>query len=233
MSASSMTATSIWRTEMAKRRVAILISGRGSNMTALIEAATAKDYPAEIVLVISNIAGAGGLAKAAEAGIETATIESKAFGKDRESFERKLNEALVAHNIELVCFAGFLRLLTPWFVKQWEGRMLNIHPALLPSYRGLHTHERALADGVKIHGATVHFVVPEMDSGPIVMQGAVAVRDDDTPDTLARRVLAVEHQIYPDALRLVAGGGTRIENGLCKSNAKGSPDDTLISPAII
>lgn len=228
-----MTATSIWRTEMAKRRVAILISGRGSNMTALIEGATAKDYPAKIVLVISNIANAGGLAKASEAGIETATIESKLFGKDREAFERKLNEMLVAHNIELVCLAGFLRLLTPWFVKQWEGRMLNIHPALLPSYRGLHTHERALADGVKIHGATVHFVVPEMDSGPIVMQGAVAVRDDDTPETLARRVLGVEHQIYPDALRLVAGGGTRIENGQCKSSANGSPDDTLISPAII
>lgn len=228
-----MTATSIWRTEMAKRRVAILISGRGSNMTALIEAADAKDYPAEIVLVISNIAGAGGLAKAREAGIETATIESKPFGKDREAFERKLNETLVAHNIELVCLAGFLRLLTPWFVKQWDGRMLNIHPALLPSYRGLHTHERALADGVKIHGATVHFVVPEMDSGPIVMQGAVAVRDDDTPDTLAKRVLEVEHQIYPDALRLVASGGTRLENGVCKTDANGSPDDTLISPAVI
>lgn len=218
---------------MAKRRVAILISGRGSNMTALIEAATAKDFPAEIVLVISNIAGAGGLAKAREAGIETATIESKPFGKEREAFERKLHDALAGHNVDLVCLAGFLRLLTPWFVKQWEGRMLNIHPALLPSYRGLHTHERALADGVKIHGATVHFVVPEMDSGPIVIQGAVAVRDDDTPDTLARRVLGIEHRIYPDALRLVASGGTRIENGICRTDASGSPDDMLIVPAII
>ncbi|HBF56181.1 MAG TPA: phosphoribosylglycinamide formyltransferase, partial [Afipia sp.] len=194
---------------MARRRVAILISGRGSNMTALIEAAKAKDYPAEIVLVMSNIAGAGGLAKAGDAGIETATVESKPFGKDREAFERKLNETLIAHNIDLVCLAGFLRLLTPWFVRQWEGRMLNIHPALLPSYKGLHTHERALADGVKIHGATVHFVVPEMDSGPIIMQGAVAVRDDDTPDTLAARVLGVEHCIYPNSLRLVASGRTR------------------------
>ncbi|CAN5336430.1 phosphoribosylglycinamide formyltransferase [soil metagenome] len=218
---------------MAKRRVAILISGRGSNMTALIEAAKAENFPAEIVLVISNIADAGGLAKAAEAGIETATIESKPFGKDREAFERKLHDTLVAHTIDLVCLAGFLRLLTPWFVTQWDGRMLNIHPALLPSYRGLHTHERALADGVKIHGATVHFVVPEMDSGPIVMQGAVAVRDDDTPDTLAARVLEVEHRIYPDALRLVACGGTRLEDGRCKTEANGSPDDTLISPAII
>jgi phosphoribosylglycinamide formyltransferase-1 len=216
-----------------KRRVAILISGRGSNMTALIEATKAEDFPAGIVLVISNIAGAGGLTKAAESGIETATIESKPFGKDREAFERKLHETLVAHNIELVCLAGFLRLLTPWFVTRWDGRMLNIHPALLPSYRGLHTHERALADGVKIHGATVHFVVPEMDSGPIIMQGAVAVLDGDTPETLAARVLGVEHRIYPDALRLVAGGGTRIENGQCKTEASGSPDDTLISPAII
>lgn len=216
---------------MARRRVAILISGRGSNMTALIEAASAKDYPADIVLVISNIAGAGGLARASDAGIETATVESKPFGKDREAFERKLHDVLIAHNIELVCLAGFLRLLTPWFVRQWEGRMLNIHPALLPSYRGLHTHERALADGVKIHGATVHFVVPEMDSGPIVMQGAVAVHDDDTPDTLAVRVLGVEHRIYPDALRLVASGGTRLENGFCKTGNTG-PDAALIVPAI-
>ncbi|MGL4264710.1 MAG: phosphoribosylglycinamide formyltransferase [Afipia sp.] len=216
---------------MAKRRVAILISGRGSNMTALIEAAKAKDFPAEIVLVASNIAGAGGLERARDAGIETATVESKPFGKDREAFERKLNETLVAHNIELVCLAGFLRLLTPWFVKQWDGRMLNIHPALLPSYKGLHTHERALADGVKIHGATVHFVVPEMDSGPIVMQGAVPVHDNDTADALAARVLGVEHRIYPDALRLVASGRTRLENGLCKTGNAG-PNTVLIVPAV-
>jgi len=218
---------------MGKRRVAILISGRGSNMASLIEAATATNFPAEIVLVVSNIAGAGGLEKARASGIETATVVSKPFGKDREAFERALNDTLVAHNVELVCLAGFLRLLTPWFVKQWDGRMLNIHPALLPSYRGLHTHERALADGVKIHGATVHFVVPEMDAGPIIMQGAVAVRDDDTPETLAARVLAVEHQIYPDALRLVASGSTRIEGGICRTSANASPDDRLIAPAII
>ena len=218
---------------MDKRRVAILISGRGSNMASLIEAARAPDYPAEIVLVVSNIAGAGGLEKARNAGIETATVESKPFGKDREAFEHALNATLLAHDVELVCLAGFLRLLTPWFVKQWEGRMLNIHPALLPSYRGLHTHERALADGVKIHGATVHFVVPEVDAGPIVIQGAVAVRDDDTPDTLAARVLSVEHQIYPDALRLVAGGQVEIKDGICRSTANGSHYDQLISPAII
>lgn len=220
-------------TDQAKRRVAILISGRGSNMTALIEAASAKDFPAEIVVVVSNIANAGGLAKARDAGIETATVESKPFGKDREAFERALQDALIAHKIDLICLAGFMRLLTPWFVKQWERRMLNIHPALLPSYKGLDTHARALKDGVKIHGATVHFVVPEVDSGPIVMQGAVAVRDDDTVETLAARVLGVEHRIYPDALRLVASGGTRVEGGTCKTTAQGSPDATLIAPAVI
>ncbi|WP_024577482.1 MULTISPECIES: phosphoribosylglycinamide formyltransferase [unclassified Afipia] len=216
---------------MARRRVAILISGRGSNMTALIEAAAAQDYPAQIALVISNIAGAGGLAKASAAGIKTETIESKPFGKDREAFERALHGVLLAHDIDLVCLAGFLRLLTPWFVKQWDGRMLNIHPALLPSYKGLHTHERALADGVKIHGATVHFVVPEMDSGPIVMQGAVGVHEDDTADTLAARVLGVEHRIYPDALRLVASGRTRLMSGICKTGDAG-PDTALIVPAV-
>lgn len=218
---------------MGKRRVAILISGRGSNMAALIEAAKADDFPAQIVLVASNIKGAPGLEAAAANGIQTVTVESKPFGKDRDAFERAMHAELVARNVELVCLAGFLRLLTPWFVQQWDKRMLNIHPALLPSYRGLHTHERALADGVKIHGATVHFVVPEMDSGPIVMQGAVAVRDDDTAETLAARVLSVEHRIYPDALRLVASGKTRLEGGLCKTTADGSPDDTLISPSVI
>jgi phosphoribosylglycinamide formyltransferase-1 len=218
---------------MTKRRVAILISGRGSNMTALIEAAKQDVFPADIVLVISNIANAGGLEKAREAGIETATVESKTFGKDRDAFEQALQDKLAAHKIDLVCLAGFMRLLTPWFVKQWDGRMLNIHPALLPSYKGLHTHERALKDGVKIHGATVHFVVSEMDSGPIVMQGAVAVRDDDTPETLAKRVLSIEHRIYPDALRLVASGGARLEGGVCKTDAKASPEDTLIAPTVI
>lgn len=218
---------------MSKRRVAILISGRGSNMTALIEAARSPDYPAEIVLVVSNIADAGGLAAASKAGIETTVVESKPFGKDREAFERKLHDTLIARNVDLVCLAGFMRMLTSWFVQQWQGKMLNIHPALLPSYKGLDTHQRALKDGVRIHGATVHFVVPEMDSGPIVMQGAVAVRNDDTPAALAARVLAVEHRIYPDALRLVASGKTRIANGTCRTTANGSPDDTLISPEII
>jgi phosphoribosylglycinamide formyltransferase-1 len=216
---------------MTKRRVAILISGRGSNMTALINAAKAADFPADIVLVASNIANAGGLAKAQAEGIETLTVESKTFGSDREAFERALNAELESRKVELVCLAGFLRLLTPWFVKQWEGRMINIHPALLPSYRGLHTHERALADGVKIHGATVHYVVADVDAGPIIVQGAVAVDDNDTPETLAARVLQVEHIIYPQALRLVAGGQTTIDGAICKTAGVVTPKDKLISPS--
>lgn len=216
---------------MQKRRVAILVSGRGSNMAALIEAARAKDYPAQIVLVASNLAGAPGLAIAAANGIETIIVESKAFGKDREAFERAMHGELQARDIELVCLAGFLRLLTPWFVQQWDKRMLNIHPSLLPSYRGLHTHERALADGVKIHGATVHFVVPEVDSGPIVMQGAVKVRNGDTADTLADRVLRrIEHRIYPAALRLVAAGHVHAGSGAI--TVRTDADDVFISPAI-
>jgi phosphoribosylglycinamide formyltransferase 1 len=194
-----------------KKRVAVLISGRGSNMVALIEAAKAPDYPAEIVLVVSNVPDATGLARARQDGIATAVIDHRAFGKDREAFERALNEELQARCVEIVCLAGFMRLLTPWFVKQWNGRMLNIHPALLPQFKGLHTHRRALEAGVERHGATVHFVVPEMDSGPIIAQDSVAVAKDDTEATLAARVLEVEHRIYPDALRLVADGRVTLD----------------------
>ena len=191
---------------MTRKRVAVLISGRGSNMTALIEAAEAPDYPAQIVLVLSNEPGAAGLDHARQAGIATAVVDHKPFGKDREAFERALDDTLRAHRIDLVCLAGFMRLLTPWFVSRWSGRMLNIHPALLPQFKGLHTHRRALETGVQRHGATVHFVVPEMDSGPIVLQDSVPVREGDTEATLAARVLEVEHRIYPQALRLVAEG---------------------------
>lgn len=216
---------------MTKRRVAILISGRGSNMAALIEAAKAPDFPAEIVLVLSNIAGAGGLDIAHAAGIGTVTVESKPFGRDREAFERAMQGELLRHKIDLVCLAGFLRLLTPWFVQQWDGRMINIHPALLPSYRGLHTHERALADGVKIHGATVHFVIPDVDAGPIIVQGAVTVHDTDTPETLGARVLQIEHRIYPQALRMVAGGQISVSGTVCKSSTAAASEKTLISPS--
>jgi len=191
---------------MSKKRVAVLISGRGSNMTALIEAANAKDYPANIALVVSNRAEAPGLTRAREAGIETAVVDHTRFGEDRKAFECALDETLVARQIDLICLAGFMRLLTPWFVSRWSGRMLNIHPALLPQFTGLHTHRRALAAGAKEHGATVHFVVSEMDAGPIVAQESIAVAADDTEATLAARVLVVEHRIYPRALRAVAEG---------------------------
>jgi phosphoribosylglycinamide formyltransferase 1 len=192
-----------------KKRVAILISGRGSNMTALIEAARASDYPAEIVLVVSNRPDAPGLAHARAAGVATAVIDHTAFGDKREAFERALDDELRNNRIDLVCLAGFMRLLTPWLVARWSGRMLNIHPSLLPQFKGLDTHRRVLEAGVKRHGATVHFVVPEMDSGPIVVQDSVAVQDGDTEATLAARVLELEHQIYPRALRAVAEGRTR------------------------
>jgi len=216
-----------------KRRVAVLISGRGSNMTALIEAAKAEYFPAEIAVVVSNKAGAEGLARAQAAGIDTLVIESKSFGKDRAAFEAKLQAALDDNRIELICLGGFMRLFTAEFVQRWQGRMLNIHPSLLPSFRGLDPHGQALRAGVKISGATVHFVIPETDAGPIIIQGAVAIRDDDTAETLAARVLEIEHRIYPDALRLVASGGTRLDGDICKTSANASLDDSLISPSVI
>src|SRR5579863_2315866 len=191
---------------MSKKRVAVLISGRGSNMTALIEAAKAKDYPAEIVLVISNRPEATGLARARAAGVTTAIVDHTLFGKDRTAFERALDAELQAHRIDLVCLAGFMRLLTPWLVGRWSGRMLNIHPALLPQFKGLDTHRRALAAGASRHGATVHFVVAETDSGPILAQESVPVLEGDTEETLAARVLEVEHRIYSQALRALAEG---------------------------
>ncbi|HWM80995.1 MAG TPA: phosphoribosylglycinamide formyltransferase [Pseudolabrys sp.] len=196
---------------MARKRTAVLISGRGSNMQALIAAAKDETFPAEIVLVLSNRPEAAGLATAQAHGIATEIVDHRAFGKngkdsDREAFERAVQEKLERHRIDLVCLAGFMRLLTPWLVDRWAGRMLNIHPALLPAFKGLDTHARALAAGVATHGATVHFVVPDMDAGPIVVQGEVPVLPGDTPETLAKRVIAVEHQIYPLALQRVASG---------------------------
>lgn len=189
-----------------KKRVAVLISGRGSNMTALIEAAQAKDYPAEIVLVVSNRPDAAGLARAREAAIATAVVDHRPFGADREAFERALDDELRKRGIEIVCLAGFMRLLTSSFIGRWRGRILNIHPALLPEFKGLDTHRRALEAGVKRHGATVHFVVEETDAGPVISQQSVPVLQGDTEATLAARVLEIEHRIYPEALRLVAEG---------------------------
>jgi phosphoribosylglycinamide formyltransferase 1 len=214
-----------------KRRVAILISGRGSNMAALIEAARAADFPAEIAVVISNRADAGGLEKARASGVAALAIESKPFGRDRAAFEAALQSALDQHRVDLICLGGFMRLFTAEFVQRWHGRMLNIHPSLLPSFPGLEPQAQALRAGVKISGATVHFVIPETDAGPILMQGAVAVLDDDTADTLAARILEVEHRIYPEALRLLASGQVRLEGEVCKTTGNAGSGDALISPA--
>ena len=186
-----------------RKRVAVLISGRGSNMRALIEAARAPEYPAEIALVLSNRPGAEGIAYARAAGVATAVIDHK-IQAGREDFERTMQAMLELHRIEIVCLAGFMRLLSPWFVNQWPGRMINIHPALLPAYKGLHTHQRALADGATTHGCTAHFVVAEMDAGPVILQATVPVRAGDTAETLAARVLVEEHRIYPMALAKLA-----------------------------
>jgi len=228
-----MTAISIWHGDVmdVKRRVAILISGRGSNMAALIGAAAAEDFPAEIAVVISNRTDAVGLQRAGERGVPTLVIESKPFGKDRAGFEAVLQDALDQRGIELICLGGFMRLFTAEFVQRWHGRMLNIHPSLLPSFPGLDPHGQALRAGVKISGATVHFVIPETDAGPILMQGAVPVSDHDSPETLSERILEVEHRIYPAALRLLAGGEVRLEGDLCRTLGGAGSGNVLISPS--
>ncbi len=200
-------------------------------MAALIKAAAAADFPAEISVVISNRADAGGLEKARASGIPTVTIESKPFGKDRAAFEAVLQSALDERRVDLICLGGFMRLFTGEFAQRWYGRMLNIHPSLLPAFPGLDPHGQALSAGVKISGATVHFVIPETDAGPILMQGAVAVHDDDTPEALSERILEIEHRIYPDALRLLASGRVRIEGDACKVEGGTGPSEPLISPA--
>jgi phosphoribosylglycinamide formyltransferase-1 len=216
---------------MARKRVAILISGRGANMAALIAAARKPAYPAEIALVLSNRPEAGGLRRAIAEGVATAVVDHTDFGKDREAFERAVQAHLEAQSIDIVCLAGFMRLFTPSFVLCWNSRMINIHPALLPSFKGLHTHERALEAGVKIHGATVHFVAPEVDSGPIIAQAAVPVLDGDTPDTLAARVLAAELRLYPLALGLVASGQSSLaSDGTVRNAAAVVPTTQLIVP---
>jgi phosphoribosylglycinamide formyltransferase-1 len=214
---------------MIRKRVAVLISGRGSNMAALFAAAKAPAFPAEIVLVLSNRPDAAGLSAARTGGVATAVVDHSSFA-DREAFERAMQAVLEAREIELVCLAGFMRRLTPWFVGRWQGRMINIHPALLPSFRGLDTHARALAAGVKVHGASVHFVVPDVDSGPLIAQGAVEVGDDDTAETLAARVLAIEHRIYPYALALLASGRLKVAEGRCQVEGSRPTGACLIVP---
>ena len=217
---------------MTKKRVGVLISGRGSNMAALIGAAKEEAYPAQIVLVLSNRPAAAGLASARAAGIATAVVDHTAYGKARERFEQAMQAELETHRIELVCLAGFMRLLTPSFVRRWQGRMINIHPALLPAFKGLNTHQRVLDAGVRIHGASVHFVVEETDGGPIIAQGVLAVRDDDTAASLADRVLAIEHKIYPAALALLASGRLAVVDGRCRIAGTQDAPGYLIAPAI-
>ncbi len=194
----------------ARKRTAILISGRGSNMQALIRAAQDPNYPAEIAIVISNRPDAKGLDFARKQGIATEVIDHRSF-RSREEFDRALDAALSRHRVELVALAGFMRIMTRGFVDAWRDRMINIHPSLLPAYKGSHTHERALADGAIRHGCTVHFVRRDVDTGPIIAQARVPVLEGDTPETLAQRVLDAEHKIYPRALALVASGALRVE----------------------
>jgi phosphoribosylglycinamide formyltransferase 1 len=195
-----------------KKRVAILISGRGSNMMALVEAARAADYPAEIVAIISSRPDEAGLAWARAQGLPAQAIDHKAFAS-REAFDDAVHAALTEARVDLIALAGFMRIQSAGFVERWQGRQLNIHPSLLPLFKGLHPHKQALDAGVKISGCTVHFVTEEMDSGPIVAQAAVPVLDGDTPESLAARVLQAEHKLYPQALALVASGRARIEDG--------------------
>lgn len=199
-------------------------------MAALIDAARDPTYPAEIALVLSNRPDAAGLQAAQGAGIAVAAIDHKIYA-GREEFERSMQAMLELHRIDLICMAGFMRLVTPWFIGQWAGRLINIHPALLPAFRGLDTHARALAEGVKIHGCTVHFVVPAMDEGPIIAQVAVPVLDADTPDSLARRVLAAEHRVYPAALARVARGTLHVQgNRVYDADASATPDPLAMPP---
>jgi formyltetrahydrofolate-dependent phosphoribosylglycinamide formyltransferase len=195
-----------------KKRVAVLISGRGSNMSALIEAAKQADYPAEIVAVIANKADAGGLETARVQGIPAHAIAHRDYAS-KHDHEAAVCEALHAAKADIICLAGYMRIISPEFVRQWEGKMLNIHPSLLPLFRGLHTHDQALEAGVRVHGCTVHFVTEGMDEGPIIAQTAVPVRTGDTPEMLAERVLSVEHETYARALALVATGKAVMKGG--------------------
>jgi phosphoribosylglycinamide formyltransferase-1 len=214
----------------ARRRTAVLISGRGSNLAALIAASAQPDYPAEIALVISNRPDAAGLAYAEQAGVRTAIVDHR--GCERRAFEAELDAALREAGTELVCLAGFMRLLTADFVEGWRDRLINIHPSLLPSFPGLDTHGRALAAGVRIHGATVHFVRPETDAGPIIAQAAVPVLPGDDAATLAERVLAVEHRLYPLALKLVASGAAKVVGDVVEIGAPAvEAGAALLSPS--
>lgn len=197
---------------MSKLKLGVLISGRGSNLQALIDACAAADYPAEIVLVISNRPDAKGLERASAADIPTRVIEHTGYA-DRESFDRDVDAALRDAGVELICLAGFMRLLSAWLVEQWPNRIVNIHPSLLPAFKGTDSHAQVLAAGVEISGCTVHFVVPEMDAGPIILRAEVPVLPGDDEDSLAARVLTAEHRCYPHAVRLIAENRVTVADG--------------------
>lgn len=214
-----------------RARAAVLISGRGSNLSALIAAAAAPDYPAGIALVLSNRADAPGLDRAREAGIPTEVVDSRRFGRDRAALEAEVAAALSAHGIGLLVLAGFMRILTQPFVREWEGRVINVHPSLLPAFPGLHTHARALAAGVRIHGCTVHFVTPGVDEGPAIAQAAVPVLPSDDERTLAARVLEQEHRLLPAALAWLARGEAALRDGRVHlSPAVAMAGDALLNP---
>jgi phosphoribosylglycinamide formyltransferase-1 len=212
-----------------KKRVGILISGRGSNMMALVEAARAADYPAEVVAVISNRPNAPGIAWAEAQGLPAWVIDHRAF-PSREAFDEAVDAVLTQTRVDLVALAGFMRIQSAGFVRKWLGRQLNIHPALLPLFKGLHPHKQALDAGVKISGCTVHYVTEATDGGPIVAQAAVPVLDSDTPETLEARILLAEHRLYPHALALVASGRARIEGSRVRIDAGAPADGCLLSP---
>lgn len=215
---------------MRKLKLGVMISGGGTNLQALIDACAAADYPAEIQVVISNRPDAKGLERAREAGIDAVAIDHKAFD-DRDSFEAEIHQCLKDYEVQLVCLAGFMRILGTDFVGRWKDRMINIHPSLLPSYKGLHTHARAIEDGVRFGGCTIHFVRPAMDDGPIIMQAAVPIEPDDTEDSLAAKVLTFEHKMYPAAVRMIAEGRVRVSGGKCVFKDTEMAASGLISPA--
>ncbi|MHA6288386.1 phosphoribosylglycinamide formyltransferase [Maricaulis sp. CAU 1757] len=214
---------------MARTKIAVLISGRGSNMQALIRAAESDTYPAEIVVVVSNTPDAPGLQVARDAGIETEVVDHREF-EDREAFEEALDQTIRMYEARIVCLAGFMRILTPWFTERWRDLLINIHPSLLPAFKGLHTHERALEAGVRIHGCTVHYVRPEMDDGPIIGQAAVPVLPGDTPDALASRVLDAEHLLYPQCVALACTGKARVAGERVRLQAREFGAELLMNP---
>jgi len=210
-------------------RVGVLISGRGSNLQALMDACSASDYPAEIACVVSNVAGVLGLERAVRAGVPAHVVKHGTYAS-RESFDQAVDTLMVVADVELICLAGFMRVLSNAFVEKWRGRLVNIHPSLLPAFKGLNVHRHVLESGVRISGCTVHFVVPELDSGPIIAQAAVPVLPGDTEEALASRTLAAEHRLYPLALRLLAEGRVALEGERSVYRQVSSTSGELLSP---